>query len=95
MISDRLNCAEIEESSAAIRGWNEGRPDWRRAGRDFPRIARESRPNNCELTGSSICDLIAAKTSLFEAVQTDWFAIWLRALTVGKSVHVRARQRGS
>ena len=43
----------------------EGLPDWRRIGRDFPRIARKSRTNHWELMGPSSCALIAAKDILF------------------------------
>ena len=59
--------AEIEASLAAIRARQEGRPDRRRIGRDFPTIARTSRTNRWELTGPALWALVAARDGLFSA----------------------------
>ena len=39
-IADRLKCDKNEEFLFAIRGIQEGRPDWRRDVRDFLKISR-------------------------------------------------------
>ena len=54
-----------EAALAAIRGQEEGRTDWRRAGRDFSRIFRKSWANRWELTVPDYWALIAAKNASF------------------------------
>ena len=56
---------KIEASLAAISAQKEGRPGWRRAGRDFARIFRKSRTNHWELTAPSFWGIIEAKDGLF------------------------------
>ena len=56
---------ENEPSLAAIRVQKEGRPDWRRIGRDFPMLSRKSMTNLWELTGPDFWDLIADKDTSF------------------------------
>ena len=64
--SGRLKYTKKNDASlSAIRGQKEGPPDWRRAGRDFPRVARKSRTAHWGLEGPSFWALIAAKDSLF------------------------------
>ena len=55
-ISDRLKCAEMEESLAAIMAQKEGLPDWRWVVRDFPMIPRKSRTDNVEFKGALFLD---------------------------------------
>ena len=64
-ISEWLECAKMEASSAAIMIQREGRLYWWRVGRDFLTIVRRSRTNHLELTGPSFWGLIATKHSLF------------------------------
>ena len=86
---------QTEEFLVAIRSREVGRPEWRRAGRDFPSVARESRTNYWRLTASSFWGLVEAKDSLFSAVLTGWFARLLSVLPVRPATHVRGTQRGN
>ena len=54
-----------EEFLAAIRAQNAGRSDWRRTGRNFPMIFRESRADHCELTAPGCRTLITARNASF------------------------------
>ena len=51
--------SENEAFLAAIMAQKEGRPDWRRAGRDFPTISRKSMKNLWELTAPYFFSLVA------------------------------------
>ena len=53
-MAGRLKCDKIEESLAAIRDRKGGRPAWRRAGRDFPTIARERTAQSLGFNGARI-----------------------------------------
>ena len=63
-ISDRVKCAKIEASLSEISSQTDGRPDFRRVGRYFPRIGRKFRTNRWELTAPSFSSIIAANDSL-------------------------------
>ena len=64
-ITEWLKCAKIEAFLAAMRAREDGLPDWRRIGRDFPGNFRKSRTNRRKLRAPSSFPLIADKNGIF------------------------------
>ena len=64
-IRDKMPPAGLGTSTLTYSPRQGGRPDSRRIGRDFTRVARETRPFRWELTGPSFWPIIAAKGLIF------------------------------